>query len=275
MDNKDIFDSFDSDPCDCNGYKTGIRRECDTETSAEFTSVPDEFGNNSAETAEDGMPEYVNAPEQANSHSGGVSSKNGSETATDNSDVNGFFNAPGIIAPLGKNETTDPVDRSTDLSGLYDEPTDTYDTESASDNDCGCGDGCGCGSGKHGCGCGSDSETAEDYEITGSPEDETAATCDNQTTDARCRCALDDYEIISDVLGSEKQLVKLYSTALCESAEEPLRDIFKENLIEAAADQYSTFEYMQKRGMYPTEPAPEDKVTQAKQQFRPLCDNWQ
>ncbi len=247
--NKDLFDSFDSDPSDCNGYKT--RRECDVESATEFPSTPDEFGANSAETAEDGIPQYVNEP----------------ETAKD------FFNAPGVIAPLGKNETTNPVDRSDDLSGLYDEQPDVYDTESASDSGCGCGcDNDGCGIDRH-CNCDEDSETAEDYGMTGSPEDETAATCDDPTCDARSRCALDDYEIISDVLGCEKQLVKLYSTALCESAEEPLRDIFRENLIEAAADQYSTFEYMQKRGMYKTEPATEEKVTEAKQQFRPLCDN--
>lgn len=105
------------------------------------------------------------------------------------------------------------------------------------------------------------------------PSDETAATSDElyTTTLAQQRCALDDYEIISDVLGGEKQLVKLYSTALCEASEENLRDIIRENLVECAADQYSTFEYMEKRGMYPTEQADESAITQAKQQFGPLC----
>lgn len=112
---------------------------------------------------------------------------------------------------------------------------------------------------------------------THSPSDETAATIDEwYTTDkpsARERCQLDDYEIISDVLGSEKQIVKLYSTALCEASEEPFRNIIKENLDEAAADQYKAFEFMQKRGMYPTEQATEENITKAKQQFTPLCRN--
>lgn len=104
------------------------------------------------------------------------------------------------------------------------------------------------------------------------PNGETAATCDytcgcNDTTEAQKRCSLDDYEIISDVLGSEKQLVKLYSTALCESAEEPLRNIIKENLIECAKDQYETFEYMSTRGLYKTEQADESKINEAKKQF--------
>lgn len=112
-----------------------------------------------------------------------------------------------------------------------------------------------------------------DVQNSASPQDETAATSDELYTTqcARAKCALDDYEIISDVLGAEKQLVKLYSTALCEASEENFRDIIRENLIECAADQYSTFEYMEKRGMYPTEEADEEKITEAKQQFTPLC----
>lgn len=114
-----------------------------------------------------------------------------------------------------------------------------------------------------------------DYGITGDASDEQAATIDEwYTTDkpsARERCQLDDYEIIADVLGSEKQLVKLYSTALCEASEEPFRNIIRDNLDSAAQDQYKTFEYMQKRGMYPTEQAAELDINKAKQQFTPLC----
>ncbi|MBD5131540.1 MAG: spore coat protein [Clostridiales bacterium] len=87
------------------------------------------------------------------------------------------------------------------------------------------------------------------------------------------RCKLDDYEIISDVLGSEKQIVKLYSTALCEASEEIFRNVIRENLDEAAADQYKAFEFMQKRGMYPTEHAQENDIIKAKQSFGPLCGN--
>ncbi|MCH5165673.1 MAG: spore coat protein [Clostridiales bacterium] len=114
-----------------------------------------------------------------------------------------------------------------------------------------------------------DYTVTEDYD----PSDEIAATSDEwyTTESARERCELDDYEIISDVLGSEKQIVKLYSTALCEASEEPFRNIIKENLDEAAADQYKAFEFMQKRGMYQTEQATEQKINEAKQQFTPLC----
>lgn len=222
------MNGYDSDPADCNGYRSGAH--FNTESSEEFSHVPSEFGN-----------------------------EDKTQNTTETKDV---FNSPGIIAPLGMSKNG-----RTDLGSLY-------DTESGSDNGCGCGcDDDGCRIGKdHGCGCG-----YSDDNNTHSPEDETAATSDemynNSTVNAREKCALDDYEIISDVLGNEKQLVKLYSTALCESAEEPLRNVIRDNLIECAQDQYSTFEYMEKRGLYQTEQAPEAKIAQAKEQFRPILSN--
>ena len=154
--------------------------------------------------------------------------------------------------------TTDDVDnnnKNNDVNEYYENARPSaYDTESANEF-----------------------EDEADYDASTVPSEEQAATIDEwYTTDrpsARERCRLDDYEIISDVLGSEKQLVKLYSTALCEASEEPFRNIIRENLDSAAADQYKTFEFMQKRGMYPTEQAAEQDVTQAKQQFTPLCQN--
>ena len=150
-----------------------------------------------------------------------------------------------------------PSDNNSDCSNCaghsHDDVYDNYDVESADDTD----------------------SEAMQYVID--PSDETAATTDEWydscDTPAQERCKLDDYEIISDVLGSEKELVKLYGSALCETSEEPLRDIIRENFDEAAADQYKAFTYMQQRGMYNTEQATEQKITEAKQQFTPLCNN--
>lgn len=159
------------------------------------------------------------------------------------------------IAPHNFESGSDNVQN--DLRGIYDsdhsdEIENNYDIESADDYD------------------------SEAMQYVDDPNDETAATIDEwYTTDtpAQEHCKLDDYEIISDVLGSEKEIVKLYSTALCEAAEEPLRDIIRENFDEAAADQYKAFTFMQERGMYQTEQATEEKITEAKQQFTPLCKN--
>lgn len=207
-----VHDSnFDCDPADCNGSPKEF-----TETAQEFGAMPD----NEFPDAKDDMGGYTGPEVETRTERNAIDNV---KTAIN------FFNAPGIIAPLGG---ADATDYTIGGEGLFDDGT-------------------------------------------VSPDDETAATIDEYytTQSAEERCRLDDYEIISDVLGSEKQLVKLYSTALCESAEEPLRNIIRDNLFECADDQYATFEFMQKRGMYPTEEAPQEKIDKAKQQFTPLCDN--
>lgn len=80
-------------------------------------------------------------------------------------------------------------------------------------------------------------------------------------------CELNDYDIISDVLGCQKSLMKLYATSLCEIAEEPLRTLITSKLSECAADQFDAFCYMNERGMYKTEQAPKDKLKQTKQEL--------
>ncbi len=251
----DNFDNYDSDPADCNGYapdKTS-GATINTESSDEFIKSPQEYKQ-------------------------GAQNSEMQDSSTDDT-MGGLFNSPGIIAPLGDGSdvsdsdeysaenSTDETSAASDISDTENNKTDLgglYDTDKGSQDGCD-GDGCGIGN------------SDEEYGTDGiSPEDETAATVDgcdcNSTVAAREKCALDDYEIISDVLGSEKQLVKLYSTALCESAEESLRGVICDNLIECAKDQYSTFEYMEKRGLYPMEQAPEDKIAQAKSTFSPICD---
>ncbi len=83
--------------------------------------------------------------------------------------------------------------------------------------------------------------------------------CDN--------CKLSDYDIISDVLGGHKNLVKLYGTALCETDSESLRRIINTQMTECASDQYDAFRYMNDRGMYKVETAPAQKVKSARAKF--------
>ena len=90
-------------------------------------------------------------------------------------------------------------------------------------------------------------------------------------------CELNDYDIISDVLGCQKSLMKLYATSLCEIAEEPIRTLINSKLTECATDQYDAFCYMNERGMYKTEQAPKDKIKQAQKEMGcsecgELCD---
>lgn len=85
----------------------------------------------------------------------------------------------------------------------------------------------------------------------------------NKTEKAQLDCELNDYDIASDVLGGHKTLVKLYSTAICECAEEDLRELLKTQFTECACDQFEAFNYMNERGMYKCECAPESGIEQA------------
>lgn len=89
----------------------------------------------------------------------------------------------------------------------------------------------------------------------------------NDTEFAIKQCELDDYDIISDVLGSHKNLVKLYSTAICEIADCDLRDLVKTQMIECAADQFEAFKYMNERGMYECECADDQQIDQCVSKF--------
>lgn len=91
--------------------------------------------------------------------------------------------------------------------------------------------------------------------------------CDNKTETAADNCKLTDYDIISDVLGGHKSLVKLYGTALCETDSENLRKLINTQMSECAVDQYDAFRYMNDRGMYKVEPAPVQKVKNARTKF--------
>ncbi|MDE6201113.1 MAG: spore coat protein [Clostridiales bacterium] len=189
---------------------------------------------------------------------------------------------------IGNSFGSDEQAATTDLSDLYVNDDDSYE----GDNNVGNGSHKPC----NGDSCNIDYEIGEDYgngndsgnyensdkSLQYAPSDEQAATHDNWCNcgdscgcgeTAQEKCQLDDYEIISDVLGSEKEIVRLYSSALCETAEENLRDVIRANFTEAAADQYKAFSYMQENGMYKTEQASEEDITKAKQQFAPLCRN--
>ncbi len=213
--------------------------------------MPTEFSSDFiVETNNHKPEEFVNSPEEyVKSDDDYVNSPETEQAATDDryNDLDGAY---GNTYDANDDYTTDT--------------TDLYDLETADD-----------GNSAY------NAEYADEfgYEVAenSDPSDENAATVDefysSDKPSAREKCKLDDYEIISDVLGSEKEIVKLYSTALCEAAEEQFRNVLRENLDYAAEDQYKAFEFMQQRGMYKTEQASDENITKAKQQFSPLADN--
>ncbi|MCH5164306.1 MAG: spore coat protein [Clostridiales bacterium] len=95
----------------------------------------------------------------------------------------------------------------------------------------------------------------------------TTRNCNCSTEFAQDECKLSDKEIISDVLGSHKALIKLYGTALCETSCPKLRNLIDNQLSECAEDQFDAFLYMHERGLYPTDAAPMPKINQAKKKY--------
>jgi len=80
--------------------------------------------------------------------------------------------------------------------------------------------------------------------------------------------ALDDTAMIADILTTQKTLIKTYGTALCEGSNEKFRHICNTHLTEIAEDQFDSFRYMHERNLYPTDPAPAPKLSEAKQRYK-------
>ncbi|MCL2796510.1 MAG: spore coat protein [Firmicutes bacterium] len=85
---------------------------------------------------------------------------------------------------------------------------------------------------------------------------------------AKDHVALDDVAIVSDVLSTQKGIIKMYGTALCEGSNEKIRHLCNTHLTELAADQFDSFLYMSQRNLYPTDPAPAPKLSEAKQKYK-------
>jgi len=79
--------------------------------------------------------------------------------------------------------------------------------------------------------------------------------------------ALEDTDIATDILTSQKGLCKMYGTAITEVSCPNLRNLLHNQFSECADDQFHTFQYMNENGMYPTEDATTEKMNEAKQTF--------
>lgn len=77
-------------------------------------------------------------------------------------------------------------------------------------------------------------------------------------------------EILCDMLNTEKEIVKLYSSAVTESSCPNMRQVLMRNATQAADDQYNVFNVMVNKGYYQKKDAQEQDVQQAKQKFQQL-----
>jgi len=77
-------------------------------------------------------------------------------------------------------------------------------------------------------------------------------------------------ELLTDLLNTEKQLIKEYASNTTESACPNLRQVLIDNMIECSQDQYQIFEQMRQRNMYKVKDAPDQEVAAAKQNLQTL-----
>ena len=79
-----------------------------------------------------------------------------------------------------------------------------------------------------------------------------------------------DREMATDLLHNHKAITADYNTSANESAGCEVKNMFLSILGEEHSMQHDMFTCMQKRGWYPTEQAPAQKVNEIKSQFSPM-----
>ena len=81
---------------------------------------------------------------------------------------------------------------------------------------------------------------------------------------------LTDREMLTDALSSEKFMTENYNTYANECASPSLMNEFMNLLSEEHQIQHDVFSELQKRGWYPTQSSPAEKVQQANMKFSNL-----
>lgn len=82
-----------------------------------------------------------------------------------------------------------------------------------------------------------------------------------------CSCNYSDKDMTTDVLSSQKHLTDGYNSYANEASCLTVKNTLMSILDEEHKIGHDVFELMNQRGWYPTEAAPQDKITQAKQKF--------
>ena len=79
--------------------------------------------------------------------------------------------------------------------------------------------------------------------------------------------SLNEKDSLQDMLNVEKQIVKMYCTAITEGVSKGFRTKVKENLMESIGDQMDVFLQMTSLGYYRVQSAPEEATKEQKQKF--------
>lgn len=89
-------------------------------------------------------------------------------------------------------------------------------------------------------------------------------------TDYKADITLNEKDSLIDMLTTEKNLVKIYSTAMTEGCSQGFRQLVGEHWNESAQDQMNVFLQMTEQGYYQVESAPEQTLKEHKQKFAPI-----
>ena len=79
--------------------------------------------------------------------------------------------------------------------------------------------------------------------------------------------AMNDKEVLTDLLSSQKFVTGAYNTFCCEAAEPTVRNCLLSVLEDEHRIQAELFNTMNQKGFYPVKKAEETKLNAAKQQF--------
>ena len=78
---------------------------------------------------------------------------------------------------------------------------------------------------------------------------------------------MNDVELLNDMLITEKNMIKNYSTFITETSCPEMRQVLTNNMTETARDQYNVFDTMRQKGYYQLKDAPSAEVIEAKQKL--------
>ena len=78
---------------------------------------------------------------------------------------------------------------------------------------------------------------------------------------------MNDQELLNDMLTTEKNMIKNYSSFITETSCPNMRQVLNQNMNETVQDQYHLFDIMRQKGYYQMKDAPDNEVTTAKQKL--------
>ncbi len=82
-----------------------------------------------------------------------------------------------------------------------------------------------------------------------------------------------DQDMITDVLSTQKFITGEYNNNANEAKDPAVKNTLMSILDDEHMIQHEVFQEMEKRGWYPTEAAPQNKIDSAKQKFAADCKN--